>query len=74
MFGSVILNFTNEELDIIEDGLAWLLDQTNEEYDGKWLRAQSLRKRITEELGKRIFEAGLVKRIDKDTFLVGELK
>ncbi len=75
MFGSVILiDFTNEELDIIEDGLAWLLDQTNEEQDGKWLRALSLRKRVTHELGKRMFEAGLVKRIDKDTFIVGELK
>jgi len=59
---------------MIENGLAWLLDQTNEEPNGKWLKAKALRKRVTYELGKRIYEAGLVTKIDNDTYIVGDLK
>ncbi len=67
MFGSVILiDFTNEELDIIENSLGWLTVDP--------LKAEALRRRITQELGKRIYEAGLVKKIDNDTFIVGDLK
>ncbi len=47
------MRFKKEELKLLEDGLGWLLDQTNDEsWNGnmKWKKAEKLRNRIMEEL------------------------
>jgi len=45
------LNFNKEELYILEDGLGWLMDQTNEHDNPKrWNDTLVLRRKILEEL------------------------